>query len=189
MTFRFERLDIPDVILIHAHALHDARGFFLEGYKRSEFAAHGVPEVFVQLNYSHSVRGVLRGIHYQLPPRAQGKLVSVIRGTIFDVAVDLRRGSSTYGRWVAVTLSAEAHPLVYVPVGFAHGFCVVSEEADVIYDVTEEYAPEMERGIRWNDPALGIPWPVKQPILTPKDASWPWLQDAEDSFVFPRAQP
>jgi dTDP-4-dehydrorhamnose 3,5-epimerase len=184
MPFRFQRLEIPELVLVEAVAFEDARGFFMEAYKRSEFVANGIPETFVQDNYSHSVRGVLRGLHYQKEPRPQGKLVGVVRGEIFDVAVDIRRGSPTYGRWVSVVLSQENHRMLYVPPGFAHGFCVLSDEADVVYKVTAEFDPALDSGILWNDPDLAIPWPVKEPILSPKDASLPPLRLADNNFVY-----
>lgn len=184
MPFRFERLQIPDVILVEAPRFEDARGFFMETYKRSQFAEQGIPHAFVQDNYSRSVRGVLRGLHYQKEPKAQGKLVSVIRGEIFDVAVDIRRGSPTYGRWASAILSEENGRMLYVPVGFAHGFCVLSEQADVVYKVTEEYAPDLDRGIIWNDPDIGIAWPIDAPILSAKDAGLPRLLNADNNFAF-----
>lgn len=184
MPFRFVPLELPGLMLVEPQVFGDDRGFFTETFKASDFAAHGIPGPFVQENYSHSVRGVLRGLHFQKAPAAQGKLVSVICGEIFDVAVDIRRGSPTYGRWVGVTLSAENHCLLYVPVGFAHGFCVLSAEADVVYRVTAEYAPAYDRGIRWDDPALGIAWPVSAPLLSPKDAQWPGLAEADHNFVY-----
>ncbi len=130
------------------------------------------------------MRGVLRGLHYQKPPQAQGKLVMVLSGEVFDVAVDIRRGSPTYGRWVGETLSAENGRMLWIPVGFAHGFCVLSERADVVYLVTAEYAPDLDRGIRWNDPEIGIRWPVDEPLLSPKDARLPLLREADQDFVF-----
>jgi dTDP-4-dehydrorhamnose 3,5-epimerase len=147
MPFRFRPLEIPDVILIEARGFPDARGFFTETYKRSEFRANGIADEFVQDNWSRSVKGVLRGLHYQAPPKAQAKLVIVTRGEIFDVAVDLRKGSPTYRRWVGVTLSADERSLLYLPAGFAHGFLTLSEEADVLYKVSAEYAPDLDRGI------------------------------------------
>jgi len=179
MPFKFIGTEIPDVKLIEVAAFGDQRGFFCETYKRSEFEHHGIPAVFVQDNFSHSVRRVLRGLHYQLPPRAQGKLVNVLRGEIYDVAVDLRRDSPTYGNWVGISLSSDNHRLLYVPEGFAHGFCVLSDEADVLYKVTSEYAPELDRGIIWDDETLAISWPVSVPILSAKDAQLPRLQEAE----------
>lgn len=185
MPFSFQKLDIPDVILIEARAFPDDRGFFMETYKRSEFEKNGIPWSFVQDNYSRSTkRGVLRGLHYQKDPKAQGKLVLTIRGSIFDVAVDIRQGSPTYGRWVGVELSEENHRMLYVPAGFAHGFVVLSSEADVTYRVTEEYAPEVDRGILWNDPDLEIEWPIDSPLLSPKDEAMPLLKDADNNFQF-----
>ena len=184
MSFRFQRLEIPDIVAIAARPLEDDRGSFLEVYRRSEFEAHGVPDTFVQDNYSLSGQGVLRGLHYQKRPKAQAKLVMVLRGEIFDVAVDIREGSPWHGRWTATHLSARDRSMLYVPVGFAHGFCVLSEEADVLYKVTAEYAPEFERGIRWNDPDLGIPWPVERPLISEKDARLPVLRDADHNFVY-----
>lgn len=184
MGFRFEPLDLPGVVLIEAQAFEDHRGVFVETYKRSEFETHAIREVFVQDNYSHSTRGVLRGLHYQLHPRAQGKLVCVIRGEIFDVAVDVRWGSPTYGCWTGVPLSAQHRRMLYVPVGFAHGFCTLSEEADVVYKVTAEYAPELERGVLWSDPDLGVRWPVQRPILSSKDEALPLLREVEHNFRY-----
>ncbi len=179
MPFRFQRLRLPDVILIEAQEFEDARGVFKELYERSTFVANGLPDMFVQDNYSRSVRGVLRGLHYQKPPKEQGKLVMALRGEIFDVAVDIRRSSPTYGQWLGITLVAQAHQSLYVPVGFAHGFCVLSTEAEVVYKVTKEYAPAYERGIRWNDPAIGIDWPIQDPLLSAKDAQLPFLDETE----------
>ncbi len=184
MPFRFEKLEIPDVILVEAVAFEDRRGLFLESYKRSEFAANGITDVFVQDNFSRSVKGVLRGLHYQLPPRAQGKLVGVLRGEIFDVAVDLRKGSPWCGRWVGLTLSAKLPQMLYIPAGFAHGFCVLSDEADVAYKTTSEYAKEWDRGIRWDDSDLNIQWPTRSPIVSDKDGQLPRLRDAETGFVY-----
>ena len=184
MGFRFYRLEIPDVVLIEAQTFDDHRGFFLETYKRSEFAANGITEVFVQDNYSHSTRGVLRGLHYQKHPKAQGKLVVVLKGEIFDVAVDIRKGSPTYGKWVGVALSAENSHMVYIPVGFVHGFCALSDETEVIYKVTAEYTPELECGTIWNDPEIGIQWPIGEPILSCKDARLPLLKNANHNFMY-----
>lgn len=186
MPFRFERLEIPGIILIEPQRFEDRRGSFMETYKRSEFAANGIPDIFTQDNFSHSVRGVLRGLHFQKHPKVQAKLVGVIRGEIFDVAVDIRRGSPTYGRWVGVLLSAHTNRTLYIPVGFAHGFCVVSDDADVVYKTTAEYASELECGIAWNDPELSITWPVKNPILSPRDACLPGFTEAANDFLYRR---
>jgi dTDP-4-dehydrorhamnose 3,5-epimerase len=184
MPFEFQRLEIPDVLLVRVMGANDARGFFREVYRREEFIAQGIPP-FVQDNHSHSRRGVLRGLHYQKHPKAQGKFVTVIRGEIFDVAVDLRQGSPTYARWLAQILSAENGCALYIPPGFAHGFSVLSDSADVLYKVTAEYAPDLDRGIRWNDPDLAIDWRVRDPIVSSKDAQLPFLREADNNFVFP----
>ena len=189
MSFKFQRLEIPEVILVEAESFGDDRGFFAETYKRSEFAAHGMPQAFVQDNYSFSVRGVLRGLHYQKQPKAQGKLVTALRGQIFDVAVDMRRGSPTYGKWVGRVLGGEKIRLLYIPPGFAHGLCVLSEKAVVTYKVTQEYAPELDRGIIWNDPDIGVQWPIAEPILSAKDTRLPWLEEADHDFRYDAAKP
>jgi dTDP-4-dehydrorhamnose 3,5-epimerase len=184
MPFQFQRLQIPEIILVQASNLKDERGFFRETFKASEFANSGVPTVFVQDNHSHSMRGVLRGLHYQKAPHAQGKLVMVANGEIFDVAVDIRKGSPTYGKWVGEILSAENSRMLYTPPGFAHGLCVLSESVDVLYKVTAEFAADAERGIRWNDPAIGIEWLYANPMLNPRDSQLPLLRDADNNFVF-----
>jgi dTDP-4-dehydrorhamnose 3,5-epimerase len=183
MPFRFRALELPGLVLVEAEAREDRRGLFMEVYRRSEFAAHGVPGTFVQDNYSSSAHRVLRGLHYQRPPRAQGKLVLVLRGEIFDVAVDLRHGSPTYGRWAGVVLSSANRRMLYVPEGFAHGFCVTGDQADVVYKATAEYAPELEGGVRWDDPEIGVRWPVAEPILSERDAALPPLRDAARDAV------
>ena len=189
MPFEFQRLAIPEVILIQAQRFGDHRGFFMETYKHSEFAAHGIPHTFIQSNCSHSARGVLRGLHYQKNPRAQGKLVMALHGEILDVAVDIRKGSPTYGQWVGHRLSAGSGYMLYIPVGFAHGFCVLGDTADVIYMVTEEYDGSLDRGVLWNDPEIGIEWPVKDPVLSPKDAQLPPLGAADNNFEYVDTMP
>jgi dTDP-4-dehydrorhamnose 3,5-epimerase len=184
MPFQFRQLRLPDVILIEPRTFVDDRGFFRELYKASEFAANGISETFIQDNYSHSQRGVLRGMHFQTAPRAQGKLVMALHGEIFDVAVDIRPDSATYGQWVSQVLSARNFHMLYVPAGFAHGFCVLSEEADVLYKVTAEYAPELDRGLVWNDPDVDIQWPLTEPILSPKDAQLPQLSQIASTLEF-----
>jgi dTDP-4-dehydrorhamnose 3,5-epimerase len=184
MTFKFTKLEIPDVIAIQPSVATDSRGYFLECYKESEFIQGGISSKFIQENLSCSARGVLRGLHYQLNPNAQAKLVSVASGDIFDVAVDLRMGSSTYGRWVSQRLSSDNHAMLFVPAGFAHGFCVLSEGAFVIYKVDREYARASERGVRWDDPALAIEWPIRDPVMSEKDAFLPFLRDAEHNFSY-----
>lgn len=176
---RVERLEpFAEVLLITPRVFGDERGFFKEHYKRSAYAELGLPD-FVQDNHSRSVRGTVRGLHYQAPPRPQGKLVSVIRGRVLDVAVDLRRGSPTFGRWAAAELSDEDHRQLWVPAGFAHGFAVLSESADLFYKVTAEYAPELDRGVRWDDPEIGVDWGVEAPLLSDRDRRTPLLRDAE----------
>ena len=168
---QFTPLEIQDVILITPKVFEDERGFFLESYREEHFAAAGISARFVQDNHSASSQGVLRGLHYQIK-QAQGKLVRVIAGEIYDVAVDIRRSSSTFGRWVGVTLSAQNKNQVWVPPGFAHGFYVVSQRAEILYKASDYYAPQYERSLLWNDPALNIPWPLvngMSPILSSKD--------------------
>ena len=179
MPFTFKTLSLPGVILITSPAFADARGFFIEIYKHSEFSKAGIPEYFVQDNYSRSSQHVLRGLHYQKDPVAQGKLVRCIKGMVFDVAVDIRKGSHTYGKWVGIELSEENSQVLYIPPAFAHGFMVLSEAAEIIYKCTEEYSPEHERGIIWNDPDIDIDWPVRNPLLSEKDNALPLLKDAE----------
>jgi len=184
VPFNFKKLDIPDVILVEAKAFSDERGFFMESFKESAFATNGINMKFVQDNFSHSTRGVLRGLHYQKDPKAQAKLVTALRGEIFDVGVDIRKSSPTYGKWVGEILSEQNHRLLLVPEGFAHGFLVLSDEADVLYKVNEEYSPENERGILWNDPDIDIKWPMDNPIVKDVDAKQPLLKDADNNFVF-----
>ncbi len=179
MSFNFKELAIPGVWVIEAKCFGDARGYFMMSYRGSVFEEQGITERFVQDNVSQSTQGVLRGLHYQVAPHAQGKLVMPLRGEIFDVAVDIRSGSSTYGQWVGEYLKAGTGRMMYVPPGFAHGFCVLSEEALFTYKVTAEYEPSAERGICWNDPAVGIEWPVREPLLSPRDAQLPPLAQAE----------
>ena len=165
---------LPEVLLITPRVFSDSRGFFLESYKENEFARAGITARFVQDNHSRSIRGVLRGLHYQLE-QPQGKLVRAVRGSIFDVAADIRLGSPTFGKWVGVTLDDDRKQSLWIPEGFAHGFCVLSDEADVAYKTTDFYAPSAERGIRWDDPLLGISWPVAEPVLSEKDLRYPLL--------------
>jgi len=182
MTFNFKRLKIPDVILVEPQVFPDERGFFLESFRESIFNENGINARFVQDNYSHSIKGVLRGLHYQKNPKAQAKLVTAIQGEIFDVAVDIRKGSPTYGKWVGETLSGQNHKLLYVPEGFANGFCVLSNEAKVVYKVNQEYSVENERGILWNDPAVDVKWPIEKPILSNKDQQLPLLEKIDNNF-------
>ena len=184
MPFEFVPLAIPAVILVKPRVFGDERGFFMETYKRSAFVTQGIPDTFVQDNYSHSSGGILRGLHYQIDPAAQGKLVGAIQGEIFDVAVDIRRGSPSFGQWVGAYLSDENHHRLWVPPGFAHGFCVTRGPADVVYKVTSEYSAAHDRGILWNDPSIGVQWPLSDPQLSSKDQQHPTLDQAEISFVF-----
>lgn len=170
---------LPDVLIIEPRVFEDARGFFFESYNRRAFAEAGIDAGFVQDNHSRSVRGVLRGLHYQIQ-HAQGKLVRVVAGEVFDVAVDLRRSSPTFGRHVAMRLSASDRRMLYIPPGFAHGFLVLSDAAEFLYKTTDYWYPAHERTLRFDDPALGIAWPVDvAPTLAPKDAAGALLADAE----------
>lgn len=164
---------IPDVFILEPKVFGDERGFFFESFNRQAFReATGLDVDFVQDNHSKSAKNVLRGLHYQLPPKAQGKLVRVVQGEVFDVAVDLRKGSKTYGKWVGETLSAENKKQMWIPPGFAHGFLTLSDTAEFLYKTTDYYAPEHERCIRWDDPAIGIAWPLDGvPSLSAKDAA------------------
>lgn len=176
-----EPTEIPDVVLIRPKVFGDSRGFFLESWEEKKFAAAGLGMKFVQDNHSRSARHILRGLHYQIQ-QAQGKLVRVVTGTVFDVAVDIRRSSPTFGRWVGVTLSDENHHMLWIPPGFAHGFMVLSESADFIYRCTDFWAPAHERAIQWNDPDLNIAWPLPEgvePVLSAKDAQAKRFRDAE----------
>jgi len=165
------RLAIPDVVLLEPRVFGDDRGFFFESFNQAQFqAAIDKPVNFVQDNHSRSVKGVLRGLHYQLPPKAQGKLVRVVAGEVFDVAVDIRKSSPTFGKWVGLTLSAENRKQLWIPEGFAHGFLVLSDNAEVLYKTTDYWAPEHERCIAWNDPKIAIAWSTEnQPQLSAKD--------------------
>ena len=171
---------LPDVVLIKPKVFGDPRGFFMETYREDRFSEAGISQHFVQENHSASSRGVLRGLHYQLR-QTQGKLVRAIAGEIYDVAVDIRRSSPTFGQWVGIILSAENKHQLWVPGGFAHGFYVLSERAEVVYKVTDYYAPEWERSILWNDLKIGIEWPLNgvDPVLSQKDAAGKPLADAE----------
>ena len=176
----FERLAIPDVVLVKPKVFGDARGWFFESWEQRKFAAAGFDIAFVQDNYSRSVRGTLRGLHYQVK-QPQGKLVRVTQGEVFDVAVDLRKSSPSFGKSVGTILSGDNKHQLWVPPGFAHGFYVLSESAEFFYKCTDFYAPEHERTLRWDDPALGIAWPLRAeaPLLSPKDQQGKALADAD----------
>jgi dTDP-4-dehydrorhamnose 3,5-epimerase len=169
--------ELPDVLLIEPRVHRDERGFFLETFQQQRYAEQGIHGPFVQDNHSHSLHGTLRGLHAQLGSRAQGKLVRAVEGEMFDVAVDLRRGSPTFARWVGVTLSGDNFRQLYIPPGFAHGFCVVSERVHVEYKCTDLYSPEDELTLRWDDPEVGVRWPLAEPSLSPRDAAAPLLEE------------
>ena len=177
MSFRFEPLAIPDVVLVRPTRHEDQRGYFEETYRRSAFAEAGIVADFVQDNFARSRRNVLRGLHYQLPPAAQAKLVGVAAGRVFDVAVDLRAGSATFGRWVGTVLSDTNQHQLWIPPGYAHGYVVLSEVADFEYKCTDYYDPKSEAGVVWNDPQLGIEWPISEPTLSAKDRLLPRLAE------------
>ena len=187
MPFEFQRLKIPEVILITSRKFEDSRGFFTEIYKQSAFEEAGIDDGFMQDNHSFSESGVLRGLHYQLKPDAQAKLVRCLQGEIFDVAVDIRKGSPYYGAWVGKYLTGENGRMLYVPEGFAHGFLVTGERAHVAYKVSSEYAPESEAGLIWNDPEVDVEWPLEDsPKLSEKDSKLPSLKEAKNNFNYDR---
>jgi dTDP-4-dehydrorhamnose 3,5-epimerase len=181
---RIKQTALPGVLVLEPKAFGDARGFFMETWNRRRYVEAGLPGEFVQDNVSFSQHGVLRGLHYQ-HPNAQGKLVYVLQGEVFDVAVDVRVGSPSFGRWVGVTLSADNRRQFWVPPGFAHGFCVTGETALFCYKCTELYAPEHEGSILWNDPAIGIAWPLEHPTLSAKDAAAPPLAELSPARLPP----
>lgn len=177
----FTPTKLPDVILVEPDVLGDNRGFFMETWHAEKFAAGGIVADFVQDNHSRSGQGILRGLHYQVK-KPQGKLVRVLSGEVFDVALDLRKTSATFGQWVGMYLSAENKKMLWIPPGFAHGFYVISQQADFFYKCTDFYTPEYERSVRWDDPDLAIDWPLtdgKAPVLAPKDAAAAAFKDAE----------
>lgn len=179
---KFTPMQIPEVIRIEPHVIKDNRGFFLESYHKSRFAENGIAEEFVQDNHSQSKYGVLRGLHYQKKPHAQGKLVRALRGAIFDVAVDIRRHSPTFGRWVGETLSAENRVMLYIPAGFAHGFCALENDTEVHYKTTAIYSPQHDAGLFWDDPEIGVRWPDIDGVylLSEKDLQNPPLSEIEE---------
>lgn len=172
---------LAGLLIVQPKVFNDDRGYFYEAYQQQRYAEN-IP-AFVQDNVSRSKQGILRGLHYQLP-NAQGKLVGVTRGAVWDVAVDIRRSSPTFGQWFGITLSDENHTQMYIPPGFAHGFCVLSEDADFYYKCTEYYAPNNDRGIAWDDPKLNISWPVKNPLISLKDAQLPLLAEISNEQLF-----
>jgi len=173
---RFIGTPLPGCAVIEPQVFGDPRGYFYESYNEAKYREAGIDRKFVQSNVSRSARGVLRGLHYQWP-HPQGKLVSVLEGEVYDVAVDIRRGSPTFGQWIGVMLTAENHRHFWIPEGFAHGFCVLSEFATFSYQCTDLYDAKADGGVRWNDPAIGIDWPVSEPLLSGKDSKTPLLAD------------
>jgi dTDP-4-dehydrorhamnose 3,5-epimerase len=173
----FTKLPIEGLILVEPRAIADERGYFMETYKDSEFRDHGIDTPFVQDNHTSSVRSVLRGLHFQRSPHEQGKLVRVVSGRVWDVAVDLRAGSPTFAGWHGIELSAESRLMIYIPEGFAHGFVVLSEEAQLFYKCTSEYDRASDCGVRWNDPDIGIQWPITDVLVSAKDAALPSLRE------------
>ena len=184
MGYTFTPYKLAGLILVEGKSFPDERGSFQESFRADEFAGAGIPP-FVQDNLARSRQGVVRGLHYQKKPSAIGKLVRCLRGKIYDVVVDIRKGSPMYGQWVAIELSDENHKMLWVPEGFAHGYYAMTEMTDVLYKVTGYWVKEDDRGIRWNDPTIGIPWPSQDPIVSAKDALLPFLDQADNNFTWP----
>lgn len=184
MPFEFIKMDIPEVVLVKPKIFEDERGFFMETYKSTDFEKAGITQNFVQDNHSKSTKGIIRGLHYQTNPKAQAKLVRCSSGEIFDVAVDVRKGSPTFGKWVGTKLSAKNKKMLFIPEGFAHGFLVLSDNVEVIYKASETYSPEHDAGILWNDPDIGIEWDIDNPILSEKDKNLPPLKEANLNFEY-----
>jgi len=178
MPFSFKSLSIPNVMLVQAKSFNDDRGYFLESFKASDFISRGLPECFVQDNLSFSKKNVIRGLHFQKKPKEQGKLIFVIKGSVWDVAVDIRRNSPTFSKWVAVELTDKQHEMLYIPAGFAHGFLSLTEEVYLLYKCTNEYDPMSDSGIRWDDPDIRIEWPINNPFVSMKDKNLPYLRNA-----------
>ena len=177
MSFEFEKFEIEGLVLVKPRVFGDNRGFFMESYKKSEFAAAGIDVEFVQDNHSKSTKGVLRGLHYQASPKQQAKLLRCTRGEILDVAVDLRKNSKTFGKWTKVVLSEENKNMFFIPGGFAHGFLVLSDEAELLYKASAEYSAELDRGLLWNDKTVNVDWGVENPILSEKDKIQPKFEE------------
>ncbi|MDO8954820.1 MAG: dTDP-4-dehydrorhamnose 3,5-epimerase [Gammaproteobacteria bacterium] len=182
MSFEFIKLTIEGPLLIKPKVHSDDRGFFIESFKASEFLKQGIPNHFLQSNHSKSNKNVLRGLHFQIHPKAQGKLLRVISGKVFDVIVDIRKGSASYGKWVGTELSADNKHILWIPEGFAHGVAFLEDNTELLYNTTQEYSTEHERSIQWNDPTLNIQWPITKPILSNKDAMAPLFEDCENNF-------
>lgn len=179
MPFKFKKQEIEDLIVITPRIFSDDRGFFLESYKESDFKTNDIKEEFIQDNHSFSKKGVLRGIHYQLPPKAQGKLIRVIKGAVLDIAVDLRKSSKTFLKWASVELSEENHKMFYIPPGFGHAFLTLTDNVHFAYKCTNEYSQEHDAGIIWNDKNININWPIKNPLLSEKDLNLPTIKNAK----------
>jgi dTDP-4-dehydrorhamnose 3,5-epimerase len=173
---------LKGIKIIEPKVFKDSRGFFIESYSAKKLADYGINMEFVQDNHSYSVKNVLRGLHYQANPSCQDKIVRVTTGEVYDVVVDIRRNSPTFGQWESFILSADNMKQVFVPKGFAHGFCALSDHVDFLYKCSDYYSPQDERGIIWNDPDLAIDWPVKEPLLSPKDTIYPQIKDLNDDF-------
>lgn len=186
MSFIFNPLRIPEVISITPNLFNDERGYFFENFNHSSFKNRNNNPIdlnFIQENFSKSKKHVIRGLHFQKNPKAQAKLVTAVSGEIFDVAVDLRKNSLTYGKWVSEILSETNHKSLYIPEGFAHGFCVLSEGANVVYKINREYSPHHEQGIIWNDPDIDISWPISEPIISEKDQNLPYFKNQTYDFM------
>lgn len=177
MPFNFIELDIKGLILVTPRVFNDERGFFMESYKESEFISNGINEKFVQDNHSFSKKNVIRGLHFQLAPKAQGKLVRVVKGAVWDVAVDLRKGSGTFKQWVGAELSEDNNSMLFIPPGFAHGFLSISDNVHLMYKCTNEYDAKLDGGIRWDDPDIAVKWPVTNPVVSEKDKVLPFLKE------------
>ena len=183
MSHIFKQLKIPDVISITPHIFNDERGYFFENFNHFAFKQDNIDLNFIQENFSKSKKNVIRGLHFQKPPKAQAKLVTAVSGEVFDVAVDLRKNSPTFGKWVSEILSEINHKSLYIPEGFAHGFCVLSESATVMYKINQEYSPDHEQGIIWNDPDIDISWPISESIISEKDQNLPLFRNQTYDFV------
>lgn len=178
MPFEFEKLEIEGLVLVKPKLFGDSRGFFMESYKKSEFIENGITCDFIQDNHSKSIKGVLRGLHYQVKPKAQAKLIRCIKGKVFDVAVDLRVNSETFGKWIKVELSQENNHMLFIPEGFAHGFVAISDEAELVYKTNNEYSKELDRGILWCDKYINIDWEIDfEPVLSEKDKIQPEINE------------
>ena len=178
MPFEFKETTLPGVVIVQPRRFDDPRGFFMETYKKSDFVAAGIDEEFCQDNHSFSCKGVLRGLHFQSSPHAQGKLVRVIKGAVWDVAVDLIPGSATYGQYYGIELTEENGTMFYIPPGFGHGFLTLRDDTHFLYKCTAEYAPAADGGVKWDDPDLNVPWPLdSEALVSEKDAKLPYLKD------------